>query len=75
MAYRIDAYADRIGWREVVAVGDRTTLTRSDVPATGGVSNRNASSGAPASDRLKNDWNARSLRHPSKTSRQGTVTP
>jgi ABC-type nickel/cobalt efflux system permease component RcnA len=32
--YRMDAYADRVGWREVTAVGDRTTLAGSDVPAT-----------------------------------------
>ena len=31
--YRMDAYADRVGWREVTAVGDRTTLAGSDVPA------------------------------------------
>ena len=27
-------HADRIGWREIVAVGDGTTLLRSDVPAS-----------------------------------------
>jgi ABC-type nickel/cobalt efflux system permease component RcnA len=27
-------YADRVGWREVVAVGDGVTLTSSDVPST-----------------------------------------
>ena len=30
--YRITAYDDRVGWREITAVGDGTTLTRSDVP-------------------------------------------
>jgi nickel/cobalt exporter len=30
--YRSTAYGDRIGWREVTAVGDGTTLRRSDVP-------------------------------------------
>ncbi len=30
--YRTTAYGDRIGWREVIAVGDGTTLRRSDVP-------------------------------------------
>jgi ABC-type nickel/cobalt efflux system permease component RcnA len=30
--YRITAYGDRVGWREVTAIGDGTTLTRSDVP-------------------------------------------
>src|SRR5262249_18019932 len=34
VTYRIGAYADQIGWREVVAVGDWTTLVHSDVPAT-----------------------------------------
>jgi ABC-type nickel/cobalt efflux system permease component RcnA len=29
--YRTTAYADRVGWREVTAVGDRTTV-RADVP-------------------------------------------
>ncbi len=33
VGYRNAAYATRIGWREVTAVGDRTTLTRSTVPA------------------------------------------
>ncbi|WP_412538542.1 hypothetical protein R8Z50_22130 [Longispora sp. K20-0274] len=31
--YTADAYPDRIGWREVTAVGDTVTLTASDVPA------------------------------------------
>jgi ABC-type nickel/cobalt efflux system permease component RcnA len=30
---RIDAFADRTGWREITAVGDRMTLARSSVPA------------------------------------------
>jgi ABC-type nickel/cobalt efflux system permease component RcnA len=30
--YRTDAYTDRIGWREVTAIGDRVTLLHSDVP-------------------------------------------
>ena len=30
--YELAAYADRIGWRETVAVGDGTTLVASDVP-------------------------------------------
>lgn len=34
VTYRNGAYGDRIGWREVVAVGDGTTLRRSDVPKT-----------------------------------------
>jgi len=33
MDYRGGAYADRTGWREVTAVGDRTTVVRSSVPA------------------------------------------
>lgn len=28
------AYTDRVGWREITAVGDRTTVLRSDVPST-----------------------------------------
>ncbi|MEV6520717.1 hypothetical protein AB0M43_02085 [Longispora sp. NPDC051575] len=32
--YSADAYPERIGWREVTAVGDNVTLTASDVPAT-----------------------------------------
>ena len=31
--FRIDAFADRTGWREITAVGDRMTLARSSVPA------------------------------------------
>ncbi|GAB1641940.1 sulfite exporter TauE/SafE family protein [Krasilnikovia sp. MM14-A1259] len=33
IAYRAALFADRIGWREVTAVGDRVTLAGSDVPA------------------------------------------
>jgi ABC-type nickel/cobalt efflux system permease component RcnA len=33
VSYHGGSYADRIGWREVTAVGDGTTLRRSDVPA------------------------------------------
>jgi nickel/cobalt exporter len=33
VGYRTTLYADRIGWREITAVGDRYTVTRSDVPA------------------------------------------
>ncbi|GIG59583.1 hypothetical protein Lfu02_39550 [Longispora fulva] len=33
IAYSADAYPERLGWREVTAVGDGTTLTASDVPA------------------------------------------
>ena len=29
---RVDAFADRTGWREITAVGDRMTLARSSVP-------------------------------------------
>lgn len=32
ISYRADSYADRIGWREVTAIGDGVTLRRSDVP-------------------------------------------
>ncbi|MGY0232218.1 nickel/cobalt transporter [Longispora urticae] len=32
LGYSGDAYPDRIGWREVTAVGDAVTLTASDVP-------------------------------------------
>jgi ABC-type nickel/cobalt efflux system permease component RcnA len=31
--YELRAYADRIGWREIVAIGDRATLVASDAPA------------------------------------------
>jgi hypothetical protein len=31
--FRVDAFADRTGWREITAVGDRMTLARSSVPA------------------------------------------
>ncbi|WP_239329974.1 nickel/cobalt transporter [Frankia sp. CiP3] len=31
--YTLRAYTDRVGWRETVALGDRTTLVASDVPA------------------------------------------
>ena len=34
LSYRNSAYTDRVGWREVIAVGDGTTLTASTVPAT-----------------------------------------
>ncbi len=34
LAYADGNYADRVGWREVVAVGDGTILTSSDVPTT-----------------------------------------
>ncbi len=33
ITYRDGNFADRVGWREITAAGDRTTLTRSDVPA------------------------------------------
>ncbi len=33
MGYELRAYTDRVGWREVVAVGDRATLVSTDVPA------------------------------------------
>jgi nickel/cobalt transporter (NicO) family protein len=33
VSYRIGSYADRVGWREVTAVGDGATLTGSTVPA------------------------------------------
>jgi ABC-type nickel/cobalt efflux system permease component RcnA len=33
IAYELRAYTDRIGWREVVAIGDHMTLVTSDVPA------------------------------------------
>ncbi len=36
VAYRGDAYPDRIGWREVTAVGDGVTLVHSDVPSRSG---------------------------------------
>ncbi|GAA0276551.1 High-affinity nickel-transporter [Cryptosporangium japonicum] len=39
IGYRTTLYADRIGWREITALGDRYTLTHSDVP-TGSVSKR-----------------------------------
>lgn len=39
VGYRTTLYADRIGWREITAVGDGYTLTRSDVP-TDSVSRR-----------------------------------
>lgn len=32
ISYRDGNFAGRVGWREITAVGDRTTLTRSDVP-------------------------------------------
>jgi nickel/cobalt exporter len=49
--YRGDAYADRIGWREITAVGDRYTLTGSTVP-TASVSARLSAypAGAPTLD-------------------------
>lgn len=34
VVFRDGAFADRQGWREIVAVGDGATLTASDVPAT-----------------------------------------
>jgi nickel/cobalt transporter (NicO) family protein len=34
VSYRTGSYADRVGWREVTAVGDGTTLSGSTVPAT-----------------------------------------
>ncbi|HWS32134.1 MAG TPA: hypothetical protein VN408_05250 [Actinoplanes sp.] len=34
VGYHSALYPDRIGWREITAVGDRYTITRSDVPAT-----------------------------------------
>lgn len=33
LSYRVTGYLDRVGWREVTAVGDGTTLTGSTVPA------------------------------------------
>ena len=33
IGYRDDNYADRVGWREVTAIGDGVTLQGSDVPA------------------------------------------
>ncbi|EXG81119.1 nickel/cobalt transporter [Cryptosporangium arvum] len=33
IGYRTTLFADRIGWREITALGDRYTITRSDVPA------------------------------------------
>ncbi|MBG0563949.1 nickel/cobalt transporter [Actinoplanes aureus] len=32
VTFRNDAYADRVGWREITATGDRMALTSSDVP-------------------------------------------
>ncbi|MEX5636800.1 high frequency lysogenization protein HflD [Parafrankia sp. FMc2] len=32
--YSLAAYADRVGWRETVAVGDGTTVVSSDVPSS-----------------------------------------
>ncbi|MEP6463341.1 MAG: sulfite exporter TauE/SafE family protein [Frankiaceae bacterium] len=32
VSYRDDNFAGRVGWREITAAGDRTTLTASDVP-------------------------------------------
>ncbi|MEN3359981.1 MAG: nickel/cobalt transporter (NicO) family protein, partial [Mycobacteriales bacterium] len=32
LSYRITGYLDRVGWREITAVGDGTTLTGSTVP-------------------------------------------
>lgn len=32
ISYRDGNFADRVGWREITAAGDRTTLIRSDVP-------------------------------------------
>jgi ABC-type nickel/cobalt efflux system permease component RcnA len=32
VVYRDDNYSDRVGWREVTAIGDGATLTASDVP-------------------------------------------
>jgi nickel/cobalt transporter (NicO) family protein len=34
VSYRTGSYTDRVGWREVTAVGDGTTLAGSTVPAT-----------------------------------------
>jgi nickel/cobalt exporter len=34
LAYRSENFTDRVGWREITAVGDRMTLVGSDVPAT-----------------------------------------
>jgi nickel/cobalt exporter len=33
VSYRVTGYLDRVGWREITAVGDGTTLTTSTVPA------------------------------------------
>lgn len=33
VGYRSTMFADRVGWREITAVGDRFTVTRSTVPA------------------------------------------
>jgi nickel/cobalt exporter len=45
LSYRVTGYPDRIGWREVTAVGDGTTLTGSTVPVT---SRSNRLTGYPA---------------------------
>jgi ABC-type nickel/cobalt efflux system permease component RcnA len=34
LVYRSDNFTDRVGWREITAVGDRMTLVGSDVPAS-----------------------------------------
>lgn len=34
LTFRNGNYADRVGWREITAAGDGTTVTASDVPAT-----------------------------------------
>ena len=34
LVYRSDNFTDRVGWREITAVGDRMTVVGSDVPAS-----------------------------------------
>ncbi len=34
LTYRNGNYADRVGWREITAIGDGTTITASDAPAS-----------------------------------------
>ncbi|RZU49186.1 ABC-type nickel/cobalt efflux system permease component RcnA [Krasilnikovia cinnamomea] len=51
IGYRAALFADRVGWREITAVGDRYTLLASDVPADSASARLTAyPAGAPTSD-------------------------
>ncbi|GAB1693267.1 nickel/cobalt transporter [Krasilnikovia sp. M28-CT-15] len=51
IGYRATLFADRVGWREITAVGDRYTLAASDVPTDSRSARLTAyPAGAPTSD-------------------------